>query len=76
MTGRRSCVVHVRPQVHGRAKAYCHSQRVKLKNWVEYLIKRELSIVERRGWPENAPKAYDEPWQRPPFWDELGDDDE
>lgn len=76
MTVRRSFVVHLRPEIHAKAKSYCQNHHLKMAEWVHSLIGRELRIIERKGKLANAPRAYDEPWQRPPFWEELGQDDE
>lgn len=71
MVLRRSFVVHLGADMHSRAKEHCRQRRVKLKDWVEELITRELMVVSRKEWAKNAPRNYDEPWAKPPFWDEL-----
>lgn len=68
MMGRRHFVIHLHQEMHSKAKAHCQAHQIKMAAWIHTLIARELRIVERKERMKHAPRAYDEPWMREPFW--------
>lgn len=65
---RQSFVVHLDPKIHARAKLYCGDHRIRMKEWVESLIMRELQPPPKKLERLSDEKLRPDPWTLPPFW--------
>ena len=72
-------VIHLRSDVHDRAKEYCKSRNIRMKEWVEMLIEKALlpsNAVPVKPLPQlqNSKNEVDT-WTQPPFWNKDQDGD-